>query len=86
MPYGASLVSVSNGSSGIFTGSRKYTDINRIFVMKDVTPLSDAYILDIITAHLSTAGIHQTIMFLVALADMGETRRCRIRLINVFVW
>ena len=54
--------------------------------MEDVTPLSDAYILDIITAHLSTAGIHQTIMFLVALADMGETRRCRIRLINVFVW
>ena len=42
--------------------------------MEDVTPLSDAYILDIITAHLSTAGIHQTIMFLVALADMGETR------------
>ena len=57
--------------------------------MEDVTPLSDAHILDIIpivTAHLSTAGIHQTIMFLVALADMGETRRCRIRLINVFVW
>ena len=47
--------------------------------MEDVTPLSDAYILDIITAHLSTAGIHQTIMFLVALADMGETRRCRIK-------
>ena len=48
--------------------------------MEDVTPLSDVYILDIITAHLSTAGIHQTIMFLVALADMGETRRCRIKL------
>ena len=47
--------------------------------MEDVTPLSDAYILYIITAHLSTAGIHQTIMFLVALADMGETRRCRIK-------
>ena len=51
--------------------------------MEDVTPLSDAYILDIIIAHLSTAGIHQTIMFLgvrflVALADMGETRRCGI--------
>ena len=41
-----------------------------------------SYILDIIpivTAHLSTAGIHQNIMFLVALADMGETRRCRIK-------
>ena len=58
---------------------KKYTYINRIFVMEDVTPLSDAYILDIITAHLSSAGIHQTIMFLVALAYMGETRRCRIK-------
>ena len=47
-----------------------------------MTPLSDAHILDIITAHLSTTGINQNNMFLVALADMGETRRCRIKLIK----